>query len=60
MAAAWGSRALDEVVASDIEAMQHHMAATADPGATPAMAGTPASMSSPRPVRSITGPLLMD
>jgi hypothetical protein len=29
MATAWGSRALDEVVASDIEAMQHLMTATA-------------------------------
>jgi hypothetical protein len=43
MAAAWGTRPLDQISASDIEAMQHKMGATARSGATAATADTPAN-----------------
>jgi hypothetical protein len=54
MAAVWGSRRLDTIAASDIEALQHATVPRPGFGGPAAVAVTPASTSSPPPARDTT------
>ena len=54
MATVWGDRALDSITASDVEALQRQVAATASRDATAATAGMPASSPSPQRGRSMS------